>query len=119
MTQHSAGLLLYRHRGGDLQVLLVHPGGPFWDNRDEGSWSIPKGLFDMDEDPLEAARREFKEETGFDVDGGFKELGCLRQPSGKVVHAWTLEMDLDADRIESNTFTLEWPKGSGRVKEFP
>jgi len=116
---HSAGLLLYRFRNGALQVLLAHPGGPFWSGRDEGAWSIPKGVFDDSEQPLEAARREFREETGFDVDGRFLDLGSLKQPSGKIVHAWTLKRDIDASRMRSNTFTLEWPRGSGRVQEFP
>lgn len=116
---HSAGILLFRYRESRLQVMLAHPGGPFWAKKDKGAWSLPKGLFEEDEKPLEAARREFKEETGFDVDGTFIELGELRQPSGKIVHAWALEKDLDVTKVKSNTFTLEWPKGSGNVRAFP
>ena len=119
MSKNSAGILLYRFKDGELQVMLVHPGGPFWAQKDDGAWSIPKGLCDENEAPLDAARREFREETGFDVDGGFVELGSLRQPSRKIVHVWALEHDLDVSKIESNTFTLEWPKSSGRFREFP
>ncbi len=119
MTQHSAGILLYRYKDGTLQVLLVHPGGPFWVNKDLAAWSIPKGLLEEGEDPLDTARREFAEETGFSVDGDFIDLGELKQPGGKVVHAWALEGDLDETRISSNTFPLEWPKHSGRIQEFP
>lgn len=102
-----------------LEVFLVHPGGPFWAKRDNGAWSIPKGLIEADEQPLAAARREFKEETGFDVDGEFSALGQLKQPSSKVVHAWAVQMDLDASQLNSNTFSLEWPKGSGNVRDYP
>ncbi len=119
MSRHSAGVLLYRYRDGMLEVLLAHPGGPLWEGRDVGAWTIPKGLFDDDETPLAAARREFEEETGFAVDGDFIALGELRLPSGKVVHIWALEGDLDADAIESNLFTMEWPRGSGRMQDFP
>lgn len=119
MSTHSAGILLYRLRDGELQVMLAHPGGPFWARRDDGAWSIPKGLIDDDEAPLDAARREFREETGFYVDGRFVELGSLKQPSRKTVQAWALEHDLDESKIQSNRFTLEWPKGSGRLREFP
>lgn len=119
MSQHSAGILLFRRRGEALEVLLAHPGGPYWANRDLGSWSIPKGLIGAGEDPLAAARREFHEETGFDVDGRFVELGTEKQPSGKIVHAWALEGDLDPGKIVSNTFSLEWPPRSGKMQEFP
>lgn len=119
MTVHSYGILLYRRAGGELQVMLVHPGGPFWAGKDAGAWSIPKGLPEANEAPLESARREFREETGFAVDGDFIELGELKQPSGKIVHAWALEHDLDVGRISSNTFTLEWPRHSGRHREYP
>jgi predicted NUDIX family NTP pyrophosphohydrolase len=119
MSQHSAGILLYHCRNDELHVLLVHPGGPFWQKKDLGAWSIPKGLFDQDEKPQDAARREFKEETGYDVNGNFIDLGEVKQPSGKVIHAWALEGDIDASRITSNTFTLEWPPHSGRQQEFP
>lgn len=119
MSQHSAGILLYRYENDTLQVLLVHPGGPFWVNKDLGAWSIPKGLLEKDEAPLDTAKREFEEETGFQVDGDFIELGKLKQPSGKIVHAWALEGDIDASQIVSNTFTLEWPRNSGRMQEYP
>jgi len=99
--------------------MLVHPGGPYWENKDAGVWSIPKGLFEEGEAPLEAARREFAEETGFDVEGEFITLGELVQPSRKVVHAWALEGDLDTTKIRSNTFSLEWPPKSGRIENYP
>lgn len=119
MSQHSSGLLLYRFRDGCLQVLLVHPGGPFWAKKDEGAWSIPKGLVNEGESPQAAARREFFEETGFSADGEFIDLGEIRQPSRKVVHAFALEGDLDETKAASNSFSLEWPKGSGIVRDYP
>ncbi len=100
--------------------MLVHPGGPFWAKKDEGAWSIPKGVFEQErEDALAAAKREFEEETGFEVDGEFIDLGELKQPSRKIVHALALERNLDTADIQSNTFTLEWPKNSGNAKEYP
>jgi predicted NUDIX family NTP pyrophosphohydrolase len=119
MSIHSAGILLYRFVAGRLQLMLVHPGGPFWAGKDDGAWSIPKGLVDKGEAPLDAARREFAEETGFEVDGAFRALGELKQPSKKVVHAWALEGDLDVTRVKSNTFMLEWPRNSGKMQEYP
>lgn len=119
MSVHSGGILLYRYEHGELQVMLVHPGGPFWANKDEGAWSIPKGVFEDNESPLEAARREFTEETGFDVDGEFIELGQARQRSNKVVHVWALEKTVDAAAARSNTFTMEWPRNSGQTREYP
>ena len=119
MTVHSGGILLFRRTAGRLQVMLVHPGGPYWVTKDEGVWSIPKGLFEENEGPLEAARREFAEETGFDVEGEFIELGELVQPGKKIVHAWALERDLDTTKIQSNTFSLEWPPNSGRIEDYP
>jgi len=119
MSVHSAGILCYRFQGQVLEVFLAHPGGPFWAKRDAGAWSIPKGLIEADEDPFAAARREFREETGFDANGTFLELGQLKQHSGKIVHAWAVQMDLDATQLKSNTFSLEWPKGSGHVREYP
>jgi len=116
---HSGGILLYRHVDGRLQVMLAHPGGPFWAKKDDGAWSIPKGLLDENEDPFEAAKREFREETGHEIEGNFIELGELKQPSRKIVHAWAIESDLDVKEIRSNTFSLEWPKNSGNVKEYP
>jgi len=115
----SAGLLLFRRRGAAVELFLVHPGGPFWKNKDAGAWTIPKGEIAEGEPPLDAARREFEEETGFAPDGLFLPLSPVRQASGKVVHAWALEGDLDPDRIRSNTFGLEWPPGSGRVRQVP
>jgi predicted NUDIX family NTP pyrophosphohydrolase len=119
MPPHSSGLLLFRFRNGQLQVLLVHPGGPFWVKKDEGAWSIPKGLIKERENPLAAARREFQEEIGFDLDGEFIDLGELRQPSGKIVRAFALGKDLDETKVVSNKFSLEWPKDSGIMREYP
>ena len=99
--------------------MLVHPGGPFWANRDDGAWSIPKGIFESDENPLQAAKREFREETGYEIEGNFIDLGEIKQPSGKIIHAWAIERDIDTANIMSNTFALEWPKNSGNVKEYP
>jgi predicted NUDIX family NTP pyrophosphohydrolase len=112
--------LLHRGRGENLEVLLVHPGGPVWARRDAGVWSIPKGEYGDDEDPLQAARREFAEELGSPApDGEPLELGEIRQKSGKQVIAWALPGDLDAEWITSNTFTMQWPPRSGRLQEFP
>ncbi|HUS23553.1 MAG TPA: NUDIX domain-containing protein [Candidatus Binatia bacterium] len=119
MPRRSAGLLVYRRREGGLEVLLVHPGGPLWARRDEGAWQIPKGEYAEGEDPLAAARREFQEETGTAMTGEFMALAPIRQPGGKRVQAWAVEGDLDAAAIRSNTFTLEWPRGSGQQREFP
>jgi predicted NUDIX family NTP pyrophosphohydrolase len=119
MTMFSAGILLFRFRNKKLEVMLVHPGGPFWANKDDGVWSIPKGLPEDNEYPLDTARREFKEETGFEVDGEFIDLGELNQSSVKMVHVWALEKDLDISNIVSNTFTYEWPKNSGKTQEIP
>jgi len=119
MPKTSAGLLVYRLREGRLEVFLVHPGGPFWARKDLGAWSIPKGEFSEPEEPLAAAVREFQEETGVTIEGSFLPLPPRKQPGGKVVHAWAVEGDLDAGQIRSNMFLLEWPKGSGRRKEFP
>jgi predicted NUDIX family NTP pyrophosphohydrolase len=115
----SAGILLYKYAGAELLVFLVHPGGPFWKNKDDGAWSIPKGEYLEAEDPLVAARREFAEETGQAIDGDFVKLGDYRQPGGKLVSAWAVEGDCDADAIRSNTFTIAWPPKSGRTAEFP
>lgn len=118
MARQSAGLLLYRRRAGRLEVLLVHPGGPFWRNRDAGAWSIPKGEFGDDEDALAAARREFQEETGLVASGDFVPLSPVKQRGGKMVYAWLVECDLDASQIKSNTFSMEWPPKSGKLQEF-
>src|SRR3954454_16295844 len=120
MPQRSAGILLYRHGADGLEVLLVHPGGPFFARKDDGAWSIPKGLYEDGEEPLDAARREFAEEIGSACpDGAALELGEIRQKSGKRVLAWAVEGDLDADAITSNMFEIEWPPRSGRRQEFP
>jgi predicted NUDIX family NTP pyrophosphohydrolase len=119
MAKESAGIVLYRYRDSKLEIFLVHPGGPFWKNKDSGAWSIPKGEFDAREDPLQAARREFHEETGCSVDGSFIDLGPVRQAGGKIVHAWAVEGDCEAESISSNSFTIEWPPRSRQRKEFP
>ena len=115
----SAGLLLYRIRHAAIEVLLVHPGGPYWKTKDDGAWSIPKGEFSGAEDPLMAARREFFEETGVAIEGDLRALKPIQQPGGKIVHAWAVEGDLDPTTIVSNTFDIEWPPRSGRLQSFP
>jgi predicted NUDIX family NTP pyrophosphohydrolase len=120
MPRRSAGILLYRLTGDEPEVLLVHPGGPFWARRDAGSWSIPKGEYDDAEEARGCALREFEEETGTALpEGELIDLGDVKQKSGKVVTAWAAEGDLDADAITSNTFTMEWPPRSGQMAEFP
>jgi predicted NUDIX family NTP pyrophosphohydrolase len=118
MSRISAGLLMYRIRSGRAQVLLVHPGGPFFRKKDQGAWSIPKGEVEPEEDMLEAARREFEEETGCRPSGPFAALTSVKQSGGKTVHAWAFEGDCDLTTIVSNTFTMEWPPRSGRQAEF-
>jgi predicted NUDIX family NTP pyrophosphohydrolase len=117
--RQSAGLLLYRRNGNGVEVLLGHPGGPFWRNKDLGSWSIPKGLIAEGEKPLAAARREFTEETGHRPRGKSLPLGEARQPGGKRVQAWAVEGDWDAASLKSNMFEMEWPPRSGRRHSFP
>jgi predicted NUDIX family NTP pyrophosphohydrolase len=117
--KQTAGILLYRIRNGDLEVFLVHPGGPFWIKKDDGAWSIPKGEIEEREDHLHAAKREFCEETGFSLDGNFIALTPLKQRGGKIVHAWAVEGDVDAQSIKSNLFSMEWPPRSGKHAEFP
>jgi|SRR5215472_10989634 len=119
MGKISAGLLLYRLRQGAPEVFLVHPGGPFWTRKDAGAWSIPKGEAAAGEELLAAAQREFREETGLAVAGHFRALAPVRQPSGKVVHAWAIEADCDASAIRSNAFEMEWPPHSGKKQAFP
>ena len=117
--RRSAGLLLYRRRDKHIEVFLVHPGGPFWQGREEGAWSIPKGEFAETEDPLQAARREFREETGQDMEGNFLELQTIQQKGGKRVYAWAVEGDIDATNIVSNTFRQEYPYKSGKWITVP
>ena len=117
--KQSAGVVLYRFRGSKMEIFLVHPGGPFWTKKDAGAWSIPKGEFADDENPLATAKREFAEETGCIIDGNFIELTPVKQPGGKLVYAWAVEGDCRAESIKSNLFTLEWPPRSGKRKEFP
>jgi predicted NUDIX family NTP pyrophosphohydrolase len=119
MPTQSAGVLVYRIRDGAPEVLLVHPGGPLWKNKDVGAWGIPKGLFEPPEAPLDAARREFLEETGIPIDGAFVALTPRRLKSGKVLHPFAVEADLDAAAICSNAFSMEWPPRSGRQQSFP
>jgi predicted NUDIX family NTP pyrophosphohydrolase len=119
MPQHSAGILLYRRRGRLIEVLLVHPGGPFWTNKDAGAWSIPKGGYQPGEDAYAAARREFEEETGARPAGEPVALGSFRQSAGKIVEAWAIEGTFDPDSLKSNTFAMEWPPRSGRIHQFP
>jgi len=121
MAKRSAGLLIYRRRDGRPEVLLVHPGGPYWQGKDEAAWSIPKGLIEDGEDELAAAKREAWEELGVPIDGHFEFLGNYKQPGGKIVIAWSIEADvsLDTDTLTSNTFEIEWPPRSGRMQQFP
>jgi len=119
MPKTSAGLLVYRQKKNIAEVLLVHPGGPFWAKKDEGVWSIPKGEIEGDEEPLAVAKREFMEEIGSSIDGIFTPLEPIRQPSGKIVVAWAIEADLNIETLVSNTFVMEWPPKSGRMQEFP
>lgn len=121
MPKRSAGLLLFRRTGDDVEVLLVHPGGPYWARKDDGAWSVPKGEYADDEEPFEVALREFREELGSPPPEASKAvfLGERRQPGGKVVSVWAAEGDLDVTAVESNSFEMEWPPHSGRIAEFP
>jgi predicted NUDIX family NTP pyrophosphohydrolase len=119
VIKRSAGVLPYRRRGDSWQVLLVHPGGPFWARKDDGAWSIAKGEYRAPEPGLQAAVREFREETGFDLPGPFRALAPVRLKSGKVVEAWATPADIDVTGFRSNTFELEYPKGSGAIGTFP
>ena len=119
-SKRSAGILLYRRRGGQVEVLLVHPGGPFWSRKDDGAWFVPKGELEADEEPLSAARREFREELGSEPPNGEPLLlGTVKNKGGKLIYAWALEGDFDLSAFASNTFTLEWPPRSGQMREFP
>lgn len=119
MPAKSAGILVYRRLAGALEVLLVHPGGPFWAKRDSAAWSIPKGEYSDPEDPERAARREFAEETGWTIDGALTPLGEIRQKAGKAVIAFTAQGDFDPATLTSNSFEMEWPPKSGRIASFP
>jgi len=119
MAKQSAGLLVYRERLGQLEVLLVHPGGPFWKKKDAGAWTIPKGELLANEDPWEAARRECQEELGFEPAGSFIPLRPVKQKGGKIIQAWAVLADWDPSQLRSNSFSLEWPPRSGKVQEFP
>jgi predicted NUDIX family NTP pyrophosphohydrolase len=119
MAQRSAGILIYRQNATDIEVLLVHPGGPYWANKDDSAWSIPKGLVDPGEDEMTAAKRELLEEIGAEINGEFVSLGELRQPSGKTVVAWAIRGDFDVRALVSNSFEIEWPPRSGVIRTFP
>ena len=119
MPDKSAGLLLFRRRDAAVEIFLVHPGGPFWAKKDEGAWSIPKGLYEDDEDALVAAQREFAEEVGTSIGGDFVALGEFRLPSGKRLSVWAVEGEIDANTITSNLFEMEWPPRSGQRAQFP
>jgi predicted NUDIX family NTP pyrophosphohydrolase len=119
VPQHSAGILAYRRGRTGIEVFLVHPGGPYWAKKDDAAWSIPKGLFDANEDPLTAAKREFSEETGSQIHGTFIPLGQFRQPGGKIVTAFAVEAAVDETSITSNLFEMEWPPGSGKRRQYP
>lgn len=115
----SAGILLFRRLNNKIEFFLVHPGGPFWKNKDEGAWTIPKGEMEEEEDGLATAKREFKEETGIEIDGNFRELTPIKQKAGKMVYAWAIEGNIDANNITSNSFKLEWPPKSGKWINVP
>jgi predicted NUDIX family NTP pyrophosphohydrolase len=119
VPKQAAGILLYRRGRTGLEVLLAHPGGPLWARKDAGAWTMPKGQFTEGELPLDAAKREFEEEMGSAASGDFQPLGTIKQPSGKIIHAWAAESDFDASTVKSNLFSMEWPPKSGRMGEFP
>jgi predicted NUDIX family NTP pyrophosphohydrolase len=119
MPKQAAGILLFRRRSSGLEVLLAHPGGPLWARKDDGAWTLPKGQFTADEAPLAAATREFEEEMGSKPSGEVQSLGTVKQPSGKVIHAWAAESDFNVTTVRSNLFAMEWPPRSGRMGEFP
>src|SRR5436190_155730 len=120
MPKQAAGILLYRRNAGVLEVLLTHPGGPYWQNKDDGAWTVPKGMIEEGEDPLHTAKREFEEELGSPVPPGeLTRLESIRQAGGKVVHTWAVQADFDPTKLRSNTFSMEWPPKSGEKQEFP
>jgi len=119
MAKRSAGMLMFRKKGGELEVFLVHPGGPFWAAKDAGAWTVPKGEYGEGEEALDAAKREFTEETGFAAEGEFIDLGSVRQTSGKIVNAWAFEGDCEPEKLVSNFCEIEWPPRSGKKKQIP
>jgi len=119
MGKKSAGILVYRMNASGMEIFLAHPGGPYWEKKDLGAWSIPKGEVGENETEVSASKREFEEETGFKIKGDLISLGAIKQKNGKVVVAWAVEQDLEADQIKSNLFEMEWPPGSGRIQQFP
>ncbi|HEY4479165.1 MAG TPA: NUDIX domain-containing protein [Candidatus Paceibacterota bacterium] len=119
MIKHSAGVLVYRKHNSVIEYFLVHPGGPYWSNKDKGIWGIPKGEIHDGEGMFETAQREFTEETGFTVEGNFTPLGSVKKKDGKIIHGWAIEADLDASKLKSNTCTIEWPPRSGKHIEIP
>jgi predicted NUDIX family NTP pyrophosphohydrolase len=119
-SNQSAGIMVYRFSKGGFEVFLVHPGGPFWKNKDQHAWSIPKGeFFAAEEEALEAAKREFEEETGHKIDGKFFALSPVKRKDGKVIYAWAIEAEVNPDNLTSNTFEMEWPPKSGKIQTFP
>lgn len=119
MVVHSAGILAYKYLNGKLMVMLSHPGGPFWAKKDNGSWSIPKGIVEEGEEIMAAAKREFEEETSYKIEGELTELGTLKQPSKKLIAIFAINMDIDTSKVRSNMFEMEWPPKSGKMQEFP
>jgi predicted NUDIX family NTP pyrophosphohydrolase len=119
MPKQAAGILVYRKKKNRLEVFLCHPGGPLYKNRDAGVWQIPKGEFELDEDPFKAAKREFKEETGQEIDGEFTKLTPIKYKTGKIVYAWAVEGNVAEGEVKSNLFSMEWPPKSGKQAEFP
>ena len=119
MVEHSGGILAYKYVEGKLEVMLAHPGGPFWARKDEAAWSIPKGLQETDESILDTAKREFEEETGCKIQTDLLELGTIKQPSKKLITIFAVEMEIDVNMVKSNLFEMEWPPKSGNIKKFP
>jgi predicted NUDIX family NTP pyrophosphohydrolase len=119
MVEHSGGILAYKYVEGKLEVMLAHPGGPFWARKDEAAWSIPKGLQETDESILDTAKREFEEETGCKIQTDLLELGTIKQPSKKLITIFAVEMEIDVNMVKSNLFEMEWPPKSGNIQKFP